>query len=81
MSSCSSANKSTVMLDRHYRDGKLISSRQSIINQEIEDISAIGKLAEPEVNRTIDFVRGQNLVGANEVIDLHILAVANSCHQ
>lgn len=56
-----------------FRDGKLISSRQSIINQDIEDISAIGKLAEPEVNRTIDFVRGQNLVGTNEVIDLHIL--------
>jgi hypothetical protein len=37
-----------------FRDGKLISSRQSIINQDIEDISAIGKLAEPEVNRTID---------------------------
>ena len=56
-----------------FRDGKLISSRQSIINQDIEDISAIGKLAEPEVNRTIEFVRGQYLVGADEVIDLHIL--------
>jgi len=56
-----------------FRDGKLISSRQSIINQDIKDISGIGELAAPEVNRTIDFLRAQNLVGVNETINLHII--------
>ena len=56
-----------------FRDGKLISSRQSIINQDINDISAIGKLAAPEVDRTIEFLRTQNLITADEVISLHIL--------
>ncbi len=56
-----------------FRDGKLMSSRQSIINQDISDISSIGKLAAPEVDRTIDFLRTQNLIAANEVISLHIL--------
>lgn len=56
-----------------FRDGKLMSSRQSIINQDINDISDIGEHAAPEVKRTIDFIRGQDLVGFDEVIDLHIL--------
>ncbi len=56
-----------------FRDCKLMSSRQSIINQDINDISGIGDLAAPEVKRTIDFLRGQNLVGLDEVINLHIL--------
>ena len=56
-----------------FRDGKLISSRQSIINQDNNDISGIGELAAPEVGRTIDFLRAQDLVGANELISLHIL--------
>ncbi len=56
-----------------FRDGKLISSRQSIVNQDISDISAIGKLAAPEVDRTVEFLRAQNLIAANEVINLHIL--------
>jgi len=59
-----------------FRNGKLISSRQSIINQDINDISGIGELAAPEVKRTIDFMRVQNQVGANEVINLHILGSA-----
>ncbi len=56
-----------------FRDGKLISSRQSIINQDMSDISAIGKLAKPEVDRTMEFLRVQNLVGIDETISLHIL--------
>jgi len=56
-----------------FRDGKVISSRQSIINQDISDISGIGKLAAPEVDRTIEFLRAQNLIATNEVIHLHIL--------
>ncbi len=57
-----------------FRDGKLISSRQSIINQDINDISGIGELAAPEVNRTITFLRTQGLVGEGEQINLHILS-------
>ncbi len=56
-----------------FRDGKLLSSRQSIINQDMGDISSIGKLAAPEVDRTIEFLRAQNLVAAGEVINLHII--------
>lgn len=56
-----------------FRDGKLMSSRQSIINQDMNDISSIGELAAPEVKRTIEFLRGQGLVSIDEVIDLHIL--------
>lgn len=56
-----------------FRDGKIMSSRQSIINQDINDISGIGDLAAPEVNRTIEFLRAQNLIMANEVINLHIV--------
>lgn len=57
-----------------FRNGKLISSRQSIINQDQDDISAVGELAAPEVARTIQFLRAQNLIGANEMINLHVLA-------
>jgi hypothetical protein len=56
-----------------FRDGKLISSRQSIINQDNNDISGIGELAAPEVKRTIEFLRAQGLVGIDELINLHIL--------
>jgi hypothetical protein len=56
-----------------FRDGKLISSRQSIINQDNNDISGIGELAAPEVQRTIEFLRAQGLVGIDELINLHIL--------
>ncbi|VAW54891.1 hypothetical protein MNBD_GAMMA05-1848 [hydrothermal vent metagenome] len=59
-----------------FRDGKLVSSRQSIVNQDINDISNIGELAEPEVNRTVEFLRAQNLVSSGEVINLHILGSA-----
>ena len=56
-----------------FRNGKLISSRQSIINQDINDISSIGRLAAPEVGRTIDFLRAQNLIDAGEKIHIHLL--------
>lgn len=56
-----------------FRDGKLISSRQSIINQDINDISGIGELALPEVNRTIEFFRVQGLIAEKESISLHII--------
>jgi len=56
-----------------FRDGKLVSSRQSIINQDIDNISNIGELAAPEVKRTIEFLRAQGLIRTDEKIDLHIL--------
>lgn len=56
-----------------FRDSKLISSRQSIVNQDINDTSSIGELAAPEVNRTIEFFRTQGLIGQSESIDLHII--------
>ena len=56
-----------------FRDGKLVSSRQSIVNQDINDISGIGELAAPEVKRTIEFLRAQGLIGSGEVVNLHIL--------
>jgi len=59
-----------------FRDGKLISSRQSIINQNIDDITGIGSLAEPEVGRTIHFLRAQNMISMNEVINLHVIGAA-----
>lgn len=56
-----------------FRNGKLVSSRTSIINQDINNITEFGKLAAPEVERTIEFLRAQSLVSDNEVIDLHII--------
>lgn len=56
-----------------FRDGRLISSRQSIINQDKSDISGIGDLAVPEVKKTIQFLRAQNLIDSKEVINIHIV--------
>ena len=56
-----------------FRDGKLVASRQSIVNQDINDISNIGDLAAPEVERTIEFLRAQGHIDKNEVLDLHII--------
>ena len=56
-----------------FRDGRMLSSRQSVINQDAEDISNIGKFARPEVERTIVFLRNQRLIGSNEVVHIHII--------
>ena len=56
-----------------FRDGKMLSSRQSVINQDAEDISKIGKLAVPEVDRTIEYLRNQRLIALDEVIQVHVL--------
>jgi hypothetical protein len=56
-----------------FRDGKLLTSRQSIINHNIKDAVPLEKLVAPEIKRTLDFLRIQNLVGADEKIHLHIL--------
>ncbi len=56
-----------------FRDGKMLASRQSVINQDAEDISNIGKFAGPEVDRTTEFLRNQRLVAADEVMQIHVL--------
>jgi len=56
-----------------FRDGKMQASRQSVINQDAEDISNIGKFAGPEVDRTIEFLRNQRLVAVDEVMQIHVL--------
>lgn len=56
-----------------FRDGKMLSSRQSVINQDEKDTSNIGVYAAPEVKRTIDFLRNQRLINANEIVHIHVL--------
>ena len=56
-----------------FRDGKMLSSRQSVINQDEKDTGNIGDYAAPEVKRTVDFLRNQRLINANEVVYIHIL--------
>ena len=56
-----------------FRDGKMLSSRQSVINQDAGDISRIGKFAVPEVERTVAYLRNQRLIGSNEIVHIHII--------
>lgn len=56
-----------------FRDGKMLSSRQSVINQDAEDITNIGKFAAPEVARTVSFLRNQRLIDNNETVHIHII--------
>lgn len=57
-----------------FRDGKMITSRQSVINQDASNISNIGEFARPEVERTTAFLRSQRLVKDGEVLNIHIIA-------
>ena len=54
-------------------DGKMISSRQSVINQDAANITNIGRLAKPEVDRTLTFMRNQHQVEDDEVIHVHVI--------
>ena len=56
-----------------FRDGKMVSSRQSVINQDAENISNIGKHARPEIERTITFIRNQYQLADDDVINIHML--------
>lgn len=56
-----------------FRDGKMVSSRQSVINQDAENISNIGKHARPEIERTLTFIRNQYQLEDDDVINIHIL--------
>ncbi len=57
-----------------FRDGKMLSSRQSVVNQDAADISQIGKFARPEIDKTIDFLRNQRYIATDEIIQVHILS-------
>ena len=56
-----------------FRDGKMLSSRQSVINLDEKDTSYIGEYAAPEVERTIVFLRNQRLIDADEIVHVHII--------
>ena len=56
-----------------FKDGKMLSSRQSVINQDAENISNIGKHARPEIEKTLTFIRNQHQLQDTEVINVHIL--------
>ena len=56
-----------------FKDGKMMSSRQSVINQDAGNITNIGKFARPEVERTLSFIRNQYQIDDNTVIDVHLL--------
>ena len=56
-----------------FKDGKMLSSRQSVINQGAENISNIGAFARPEVERTLTFIRNQYQIEDDVEINVHIL--------
>ena len=56
-----------------FRDGKMISSRQSVINQDAGNITNIGKFARPEIVRTTAFLRNQRLIEEQEELSVHML--------
>ena len=56
-----------------FKDGKMVSSRQSVINQDAKNISNIGAFARPEIERTLTFIRNQQQIEDNEVIDIHMI--------
>lgn len=57
-----------------FRDGKMINSRQSVINLDANNIAKIGEVARPEVERTIMYMRSQELIEPGETLHVHILA-------
>ena len=56
-----------------FKNGKVVSSRQSVINQDAGNISNIGILARPEIEKTIIFIRNQFQIEDADVIHVHIL--------
>lgn len=56
-----------------FKDGKVVSSRQSVINQDAGNIGNIGKHARPEIDRTITFIRNQYQLEDSDVVSVHIL--------
>lgn len=64
---------SSTLRQTFFRDGRMISSRQSVINQDANNISNIGVLASPEINRTTTFLRNQHLIAEHETLQVHVL--------
>jgi hypothetical protein len=56
-----------------FMKGKMVSSRQSVINQDAANISNIGNLAWPELDKTLTFIRNQHQIDEAEIINVHIL--------
>lgn len=56
-----------------FRDGKMISSRQSVINQDAANIRKLGKFARPEIERTTTYLRSQRLIEEQEELQVHML--------
>lgn len=56
-----------------FKDGKMLSSRQSVINQDAENISNVGHHARPEIERTLVFIRSQYQIEENDEINVHIV--------
>ena len=57
-----------------FKNKKLISSRTSVINQDDDQISQLAEHAEPEIARTISFLRIQGHIKKDEDVEVHILA-------
>ncbi len=56
-----------------FKDGKMLSSRQSVINQDASNISNIGSHAKPEVERTLTYIRNQYQIKDTDMIHVHII--------
>jgi hypothetical protein len=56
-----------------FRDAKMISSRQSVINQDANNTENVGKLASPEIEKTTIFLNNQHLINENELLQIHVL--------
>ncbi|MGB5277210.1 MAG: hypothetical protein WBO16_09855 [Gammaproteobacteria bacterium] len=56
-----------------FNNAKMVSSRQSVINQDAINISNIGSLAWPEVDKTLTFIRNQQQIEDTAIINVHIL--------
>ena len=57
-----------------FKNGVMLSSRQSVINQDAKNISNIGEHARPEIERTLTFIRNQHQLEDSDIIDVHIIA-------
>lgn len=57
-----------------FKNKKLISSRTSVINMEDNQQSSLGERAEPEIARTLSYLRSQGHIDKAEIVEIHVLA-------
>jgi len=57
-----------------FKNKKLISSRTSVINLEDNQLSELGKHADSEIARTLNFLRSQRYIDRGEPVEIHVLA-------